>query len=130
MLLSSAGKVLNRVILERKKNELDKRLRDEQAGFRKDRSCTDNIATLRIIEQSLECNSYLYLPSIHYKKTFDSSRRPMTIPLASAFVDILPGVRKGLLLSAMLFLDNEINSCGRKAWNSVDVNDPSGGAGR
>ena len=49
MFLSTAGKVLNRIILERLKSELDKRMRDEQAGFRKDRSCTDHIATLRII---------------------------------------------------------------------------------
>ena len=45
MLLSTAGKVLNRIILERLKAELDKRQRDEQAGFRKERSCTDQIAT-------------------------------------------------------------------------------------
>ena len=33
MLLSTAEKVLNRIILERLKVELDKRLRDEQAVF-------------------------------------------------------------------------------------------------
>ena len=38
MLLSTAGKVLNRIILERLKAELDKRLRDEQGGFQKERS--------------------------------------------------------------------------------------------
>ena len=55
MLLSTAGKVLNRRILERLKVEVDDRLRDEQAGFRKERSCTDHIAIFRIIvEQSLE----------------------------------------------------------------------------
>ena len=48
-------KVLNRIILERIKGEVDKTLREEQAGFRQDRSCTDQIATLRIIvEQSIE----------------------------------------------------------------------------
>ena len=55
MLLSTAGKVLNRIILERLKVELDKQLQNKQAGFWKKRSCTDQIATLRIImEQSLE----------------------------------------------------------------------------
>ena len=55
------------------KNKLDKRLPDKQAGFRKDRSSTDNIATLRmIIEQSVEWNSSLYLTFIDYKKAFDS----------------------------------------------------------
>ena len=45
MLLSNAGKVFNRIILEKLKAEVDDSLRDEQAGFRKERSCTDNIAT-------------------------------------------------------------------------------------
>ncbi|VDP69601.1 unnamed protein product [Schistosoma mattheei] len=52
-LLSVQGKVSNSVI------ERDERLsrRDQQAGFRKDRSCIDPIATLRIIvEESIEKN--------------------------------------------------------------------------
>ena len=54
-LLSVPGKVLNRIIMERMKGEVDKTLREEQASFRQDRSCTDQIATLRIIvEQSIE----------------------------------------------------------------------------
>nr|KAG5701607.1 hypothetical protein BaRGS_019296 [Batillaria attramentaria] len=61
MLLSIPGKVLTRIILERLKTALDKTLREEQAGFRNDRSCTDHIATMRIIiEQSLEWQTPLY----------------------------------------------------------------------
>ena len=57
-LLSVPGKVLNRIILEWMKGEVDKTLRAEQAGFRQDRSCTDQIATLQIIvEQSIEWKS-------------------------------------------------------------------------
>nr|KAG5686938.1 hypothetical protein BaRGS_018927 [Batillaria attramentaria] len=57
MLLSIPGKVLTRIILERLKTALDKTLREKQAGFRNDRSCTDHIATMRIIiEQSLMAN--------------------------------------------------------------------------
>ena len=68
--------VLNRIILERLKEEVDKRLREEQAGFRKDRSCTDQIATLRIIlEQSLEWNSPVYTTFVDYEKAFDSVDR-------------------------------------------------------
>ena len=53
MLLSVPGKVLNRVMLNRLKNAIDEKLRDNQAGFRQNRSCADQIATLRIIlEQS------------------------------------------------------------------------------
>lgn len=65
-LLSIPGKVFNRVLLNRVKEGVDPQLRDQQAGFRKDRSCTDQIATLRIIlEQSLECN---YVNFIDYEK--------------------------------------------------------------
>ncbi|KAL3863347.1 hypothetical protein ACJMK2_005107, partial [Sinanodonta woodiana] len=60
-LLSIPGKVFNRILLNRMKEAVDPHLRDQQAGFRKERSCTDQIATLRIIlEQSLEWNSPLY----------------------------------------------------------------------
>ena len=76
MLLSIPGKVLTRVILERLKNALDKKLRDEQAGFRQDRSCTDHIATMRIIiEQSLEWQTPLYSVFVDFQKAFDSVDR-------------------------------------------------------
>ena len=75
-LLSVPGKVLNRIILERMKDEVDKTLREEQAGFRQDRSCTDQIATLRIIvERSIEWNSSLYVNFVDYEKAFDSLDR-------------------------------------------------------
>ena len=62
MLLSVPGKVFNRIMLERLKTAVDKKLRDHQAGFRKERSCIDQITTLRIIiEQSLEWNASLYV---------------------------------------------------------------------
>ncbi len=58
------------------KDAVDHRLRDEQAGFRKERSCTDQIATLRIIlEQSTEWNSPLYINFVDYEKAFDSVHR-------------------------------------------------------
>ena len=76
MLLSVHGKVLNRVILDRLKTGVDAKLRDHQAGFRKDRSCTDQIATLRIIvEQSMEWDSSLYINFVDYEKAFDSLDR-------------------------------------------------------
>ena len=75
-LLSVPGKVFNRVILNRMKDLIDAQLRDEQAGFRKDRSCTDQIAALRIIvEQSIEWNSPLYINFVDYEKAFDSLDR-------------------------------------------------------
>ncbi|VDP58946.1 unnamed protein product [Schistosoma curassoni] len=58
------------------KDAVDAQLRDQQAGFRKDRSCTDQIATLRIIvEQSVEWNSSLYINFVDYGNAFDSIDR-------------------------------------------------------
>ena len=55
-ILNSATKVLATTIL----NRIELQLRDEQAGFRRGRSCIDNSNTLRqIIEQSVEWNSPL-----------------------------------------------------------------------
>ena len=60
MLLSVPSKILCRIILDRIQETVDKKLRKEQAGFRKDKSCTDHIATLRIIdEQCIEWQSSL-----------------------------------------------------------------------
>lgn len=58
------------------KTAVDDQLGGQQAGFKKDRSCTEEIATLRLIEeQSLERNSSLYINYIDYEKVFDSVDR-------------------------------------------------------
>lgn len=58
------------------KKAVDPKLRDEQAGFRINRSCSDQIASLRIIiEQSLEWKSPLYVNFIDFEKAFDSLDR-------------------------------------------------------
>ena len=58
------------------KEAVDLKLRDQQAGFRRNRSCADQIASLRIIgEQSLEWNSPLYINFIDYEKAFGSVDR-------------------------------------------------------
>ncbi|VDP53199.1 unnamed protein product [Schistosoma margrebowiei] len=60
-------------MLNRMKDAVDAQLRDQQAGFREDRSCTNQITTLRIIvEQSIEWNSLLYINFIDYEKSLDS----------------------------------------------------------
>jgi hypothetical protein len=72
-LLSVPGKVFNRVLLDRMRDAVDARLRDHQAGFRQDKSCIDQITTLRIIvEQSLQWNSLLYINFVDFHKAFDS----------------------------------------------------------
>ena len=76
MLLSTPGKALNRVLLERMKKAVDPKFRGQKAGFRRNRSCADHIASLCIIvEQSLEWNSPLYINFIDYEKAFDSVDR-------------------------------------------------------
>ena len=67
-----------RVLLERMKEAVDPKLGDKQAGFRRNRSCADQITSLRIIvEQPLEWNSPhpLYISFIDYEKAFDSVHR-------------------------------------------------------
>ena len=50
---------------------MDLLLSDMQAGFRKERSCTDQIVTLRIIlEQSAEWNTPLYINFVDFEKAF------------------------------------------------------------
>ena len=75
-LLSLTSKVFCRIILQRIIAAVDTILRQEQAGFRKGRSCTDHIFTLRqILEQSHEWNSSLYLVFVDFEKAFDSLHR-------------------------------------------------------
>ena len=89
MLLSIPGKVLSRIMLERLKAALDKRLREEQAGFRQDRSCTDHIATMRIIiEQSLEWQTPLYSIFVDFQKAFDWVNRDLLLYKLSTSYDI------------------------------------------
>ena len=61
-LLSAVSKVLTCILLRRIQPSIDHLLRDEQAGFRKGRSCNDQIFTLRnIIEQCVEWQATEYL---------------------------------------------------------------------
>ena len=77
-LLSLPSKILARILLERLKTGIDSTLRDEQAGFRPNRSCTDQIAALRIIiEQSLEWQAPIYMNFIDFRKAFDMIDRRM-----------------------------------------------------
>ena len=75
-MLSVPCKVLNRVMLQRLKTAVDDKLRDNQAGFRQNRSCEDQLVTLRIIlEQSHEFNSSLYTVFVDFTNAFDSLYR-------------------------------------------------------
>uniref|UniRef100_A0A183K9R9 Reverse transcriptase domain-containing protein n=1 Tax=Schistosoma curassoni TaxID=6186 RepID=A0A183K9R9_9TREM len=75
-LLSLPGKVFSRLFLDQMKDSVDTQIRNQQAGFREDRSCINQIATLRIIiEQPIEWNSSLYINFLDYEKAFDSMNK-------------------------------------------------------
>ena len=74
VLLSIPSKVSCRIILKRLKHALDYKLRCEQAGFRKHKSCNDHIASLRIMnEQCRKRHTPLNMNFI--EKAFDSVNR-------------------------------------------------------
>ncbi|VDP31208.1 unnamed protein product [Schistosoma curassoni] len=67
---------LNKLLLNWVKHSVDAQLRDQRAGFRKNWSCIDQIATLCITtEQSVECNFSLCVSFIIYQKAFDNVDR-------------------------------------------------------
>lgn len=75
-LLSIPGKVFCSTMLNRIKTALDVKLREEQAGFRSGRSCSEQIFILRnIIEQCNEYNIKNYINFVDFKKAFDSVHR-------------------------------------------------------
>ena len=75
-LLSVPGKIFCLVLLQRLRDAIEKMLREEQAGFRRGRSCSEQIFTLRnIIEQSTELQQPVFINFIDFKKAFDSVHR-------------------------------------------------------
>ena len=70
------GKVLGRIIIERVRNGVVRRLRKEQAGYRKGRRTTDQIFILRnIIERVSEWQATLYLNFVDFENAFHSIHR-------------------------------------------------------
>jgi hypothetical protein len=75
-LLCAASKILTRVMRERMTDAVNKKLRENQAGFRTGRAYTDHIVALKIIvEQSVEWGSSLYMNFIDFTQTFDTVDR-------------------------------------------------------
>ena len=66
------SKLLSSMIHLRLKDAVDKVLREEQYGFRKDRGYSDQIFTLRfIIEKNLSYQTPLVLSFIDYEQVFE-----------------------------------------------------------
>ena len=75
-LLPVISKIFCRMMLERIKIGIDKKLRKEQAGFRSKRSTTEHIFILRnILEQANEWRAGLYIHFVDFEKAFDSVHR-------------------------------------------------------
>jgi len=71
--LNMIGKILATIIYSRLKEELEPKMRPEQASFRSNRACVDHINTPRIIvEQSVEFCSPLQLVFIDFQWAFDT----------------------------------------------------------
>ena len=130
-LLSVPSKILSKIIMNRISNAVDKTLRQEQAGFRKNRGCIDQIFTIRnIIEQCTEWQRKLYINFIDFQKAFDSIHRESLwhilryygipakiVQLIKGFYDnftctvgnnnlsfqVKTGVRQGCVMSSLLF---------------------------
>ena len=75
-LMSIAAKVYNKVLLTRIRDHVDPLLRNNQAGFRPGRSCSQQIHILRrIIEAFRNYQLPLTITFIDFKKAFDSIKR-------------------------------------------------------
>ena len=75
-LRSTVSKLYQIIILQRLNEGLEQLLRDNQCGFRKNRSFVDQIYTLRtIIHNYLEYHIPLYINYVNFKAVFDSINR-------------------------------------------------------
>ncbi|CAH1240999.1 Hypp6277 [Branchiostoma lanceolatum] len=71
-LISHPSKILLKVILNRLQPQAEQILSEEQAGFRKGRSCAEQIFNLRLIcEKYRELGKPVYHTFVDYKKCFD-----------------------------------------------------------
>jgi hypothetical protein len=75
-LTSVAAKTYNRILLNRIREPLDSILRINQAGFRKGRSCIDQIHVIRrILESAIDKQLSIFITFVDFKKAFDSITR-------------------------------------------------------
>jgi len=70
------SKIMGRIVIDRIRMGIDRRLRKEQAGFRSGRGTTEQIFILRnILEQVNEWQATLYINFVDFEKAFDLVHR-------------------------------------------------------
>ena len=100
-MLSIIIKIFGRMLLERIKKGVDKKIRKEQAGFRPNRSTTEQIFVLRnIYEQANEGRASLYTHFVDFEKAFDSIHRESLRKMGSygiprKMVRVIVGIYEG-----------------------------------
>ena len=78
-LISHMGKILMMILTERLRNHLEEHISDEQAGFRKNRSTTQQILMLKLIaEKARRKGRKIYNCFVDFKKAFDSVDQGIT----------------------------------------------------
>ena len=88
------------MIIDRIRNGVNNKLRDEQAGFRRGRSTVEQIFILRnIIEQVVEWQSTLYVTFVDFEKAFDSVDRESLWTIMSSY--------NKSIIQMILYEDNE-----------------------
>ena len=76
-LLSIIGKVFMKVIKSRLQKHREQTTREEQAGFRPNRGCCDQIFTIRqLMEERTRCGQRTVIVFIDFKSAFDCIHRP------------------------------------------------------
>ena len=75
-LMSIAAKIYNRMILDRIYKDINRKLRPNQAGFRRGMSCIEQINTIRrIMEGARDKNLPIIVTFVDFSKAFDSINR-------------------------------------------------------
>lgn len=111
---SILSKVLRKKLHDRNFTVVEPFLHRERAGFRSNRSCTDQINTPRIIlEEGSEWQRETYFTIVDFEKAFDTTRwsgiwsrldEIGSVPLISVDIEVHAGVRQGCLLSPLLYV--------------------------
>lgn len=108
-LLSTAYKIYSKIINERLKLIAEVLLEEEQSGFRKGRSCSDNIFILkRLIEKRREFNLETHIAFVDFERAFDCVNRQklQEIMKERGFPNHLIEITKSLYKNTNIIINN------------------------